>query len=121
MQMRYQALRQAPLLKEKYPQLEELTIHMSFENPDWGGDPSDQDLSFHKKSKAFFDVKCPRVECINGGFNLSDAVSELIENKNIEATGNLICQGWQDREHINKHRCLLKMSFALKAEYNAGG
>ena len=114
-QMRYEAYAQSLTLNEEYPQLEKLTIHMLFKSHDWDGGPDDQTKTFVKGSKAFFDIECPHRECIQGGFNLTFAVSNLVAKGQTESSGTIICQGWQDQERINKHRCLLELNYKIVA------
>ena len=116
-QRHYDAFSSAPKLKEQYPQLDELTIQLSFKEPDWGDDPADKEVTFGAESKALFEIECPHVECMDGGFNLASAVSDLVEKGLTESKGSIICQGWQDLERINKHRCLLRMNFVIRAKY----
>jgi hypothetical protein len=111
----------ALFMRERFPSLASLSIHMDFENPDWGGNPSPMQQHFGPEDKAFFEVQCPHWECIKGGFNLLDAVSKLVNGRLKEATGTITCQGWQDRERIGSHRCLLKMNYKLTATYAKDG
>ena len=108
---------EAPLIKERFPSLTSLSIRMDFENPDWGGNPSPKQENFGPESRAFFKVQCPHWECIEGGFNLSYAVSELVNKRLEETKGTTTCQGWQDRERIGQHRCLLIMNYKITASY----
>ena len=116
-QRHWQAYSQAPLIKEKFPVLSSLSIDMTFEEPDWGNNPSSRSQGFGPESKAFFDIACPYVECVSDGFRLSGAVSSLVDSGATESSGTISCQGWQDRERINKHRCLLKMNYKITAIY----
>ncbi|TET46102.1 hypothetical protein E3J62_05305 [candidate division TA06 bacterium] len=116
-QQYWEAYDHAPLLKEKFPQLASLVIEMTFQEPDWGSNPSPRQENYGPGSKAFFEMTCPYVECISGGFNLSSAVSKLVASGEIESSGFLTCHGWQDRERVNKHRCLLKMEYKIIGNY----
>jgi len=113
----WEAYNRAGLVKEKYPQLKHLTIDMTFREPDWGDSPHPQQRSFDPNSNAFFELECPYVECVRGGFNLSAAVDELIQRGEKESSGSLLCQGWQDRERIGQYRCLLKMDYKITVTY----
>lgn len=116
-QRRWQAYSKAPLMKDKFPTLASLSIDMTFQEPDWGKNPEPRNQSFGPESKAFFDMECPYVECISGGFDLSSAVSKLVDSGDTELPGTITCQGWQDIERIKKHRCLLKMEYKITAIY----
>jgi hypothetical protein len=113
----WEAYDRARFIKDKFPMLASLSIDMAFEEPDWGGNPSPRQESFGPESKAFFEVECPYIECISGGFNLSNAVSKLVNNRLNETSGTIICQGWQDQERVGQHRCLLKMKYKITATY----
>ena len=116
-QMRWEEYRRSPLLKERYPQVSSIAVEMDFKNPDWGGDPDSKKESYSQESKAFFKIDCPHVECISGGFDLSNAISTLISSKSDRAEGSIVCQGWQDKERINKHRCLLELKYTIIVNY----
>jgi hypothetical protein len=113
----WRAYDRAALIRERFPSLASLSIHMDFENPDWGGNPNPSEQHFGPEDKAFFEVQCPHWECIRGGFNLRDAVLRLVNGRLEETTGAITCQGWQDRERIGQHRCLLKMNYKITAVY----
>jgi len=116
-QHRREAYHRAPHIKDRYPQLASLTLDMSFKEPGWGGDPPPQQRAYGPDNKAFFEMECPHRECVAGGFDLSAAVSEVVTNGETRAAGKLVCQGWQDREHINKDQCHLQMNYRITATY----
>lgn len=111
------AYTQAPLIKDRFPKIVSISIDMTFQEPDWGENPNPTKQTYGPDSKAFFNIECPHYECVSGGFDLTVAVSKLMESGATESSGTIICQGWQDRERINKHRCLLKMGFKITATY----
>ncbi|MCS4505625.1 hypothetical protein NYO91_16180 [Arhodomonas aquaeolei] len=108
----------AQLIRDLYPSLDSLFVEMTFNNPDWGGDPSPKTELRKRDSKAFFKVQCPHYECVHGGFDLSNAVAQLVKNADKYSVGEITCQGWQDQERINKHRCLLRMKYKIVATYD---
>ena len=111
------AYTQAFLLKDIFPLLAKLVIVMNFKEPDWGRDPQPRHKNYTPDSRAFFEIECPHVECISGGFDLTSAVSNLVDSGEAESSGTIRCQGWQDQERINQHRCLLKMEYKITANY----
>jgi hypothetical protein len=119
-QRRREAYHRAPHLKEKYPQLARLIIKMSFTEPSWGSAPRPQQKVYGPDNKALFEVQCPHVECVEGGFDLRAAVSDMVTYGKSEVVSNLVCQGWQGREGINKHRCHLRVSYRISATYKSG-
>ncbi|MEI9476077.1 MAG: hypothetical protein WCO26_05840 [Deltaproteobacteria bacterium] len=116
-QRHWEAHSRAPLIKDKFPILASLSIKMTFIKPDWGENPRPRQERFGPESKAFFEVECPYVECISGGFDLSSAVSEILATRGNVSSGTIVCQGWQDRERINRNRCLLTMEYKITPTY----
>lgn len=103
-------------LKEDYPQLENLTIDMSFKtHDDWCENPNPKQEVYSPNSKAFFGLKCPLRSCVDGGFNLSAAVSKMVANGETKTSGTITCPGWQNTRR--KHRCLLEMTYSITASY----
>lgn len=115
--LRRDAYDRASSIRERFPTLISLVISMTFKNCDCGSVPTPQEHKFSQESKAFFDFECPYIECVSGGFNISEAVSDLVDNNGNEASGEITCQGWQDKERIHKHRCLLRMQYKIIASY----
>ena len=115
--MRWEAYHRSPFLKEKYPQVAKIVVDMEFKNPDWGDDPEPQKETYYQQSKAFFKINCPHIECISGGFDLSWAVDELVTSKLEKTSGTITCQGWQDKERINKHHCFLELNYTISVHY----
>ena len=102
----------SPLIHELYPGIESIRMHLEFSDMDMQGNPEPADFTYEPNSKAHFERPCPYRECINGGFDLSQGISHAVRS-NQEITGELTCQGWQDSERINKHRCLLKCEYRI--------
>ncbi len=113
-QMKWDEYHRSPSVKELYSQVDSIEVEMNFNNPDGGGDPVAKKESYSQASKAFFKIDCPHVECVSGGFNLSSAISDLISSEKVRIEGGIVCQGWQDRERINKHRCLHELKYTIK-------
>ena len=108
----------ARLLKDIFPTVASLAICMTFKYQDsLLTNPATIDKRFAPEDKAFFKVQCPDGECINGGFDLSRVVSKLISARVNETNGTSTCKGWQDRERVGTHRCLLTMNYTIRAVY----
>jgi hypothetical protein len=116
-QMRREAYNRSLIVKEMYPQVAKIIVDMKFKEPDWGGDPDPRQSTYSQESKAFFKIDCPHVECISGGFDLSTPIDKLVASRLEKVDGTITCQGWQDKERINKHRCLLKLNYTISAYY----
>ena len=44
-------------------------------------------------SYAYFNMECMIKDCVNGGFDLTPAISDLIKNRKKSGKGKLVCKG----------------------------
>ncbi|GMX64437.1 hypothetical protein Elgi_37060 [Paenibacillus elgii] len=65
-----------------------------------------------------FHVDCICWECVNGGYDLNTIVRMSIQDKLPHVAGKMSCQGWQDRQRINKHRCYTKLEYFFTFTYH---
>lgn len=107
------------MILDRFPGVDSIQITVTFKEPDWGTDPDYKKLEYSRSSKASFKLPCPHVECVRGGFNFSNVIRDMVDKEKEGAQGTFSCQGWQDRERINKHRCLLQASYHVKITYLA--
>ena len=109
---------QAGLIKDRYPQVRELTFQFSFRDPDHkDSSPPDKTFTLHPRDSAFFKFDCPFIECVDGGFDLSGTVKQMIEQGDLHCSGTLTCQGWQDPERVGQYHCFLKMNYNVTVSY----
>ena len=109
----------APRLRERFPNVEQLVIELTFADTTGTGKYSGQMHSFGSAAKAFFAFACPRTLCLHGGFDL-DAIVLLLFNKHRgNSTGILKCHGWLHPDHSNNAQCPVQMSYRLEALYQA--
>lgn len=104
-------------IKDSYPEVKELIFEFYFEDPDKLAKPSNKKFNREKEGSALFEFDCPYWECVGGGFDLSQPISNMIKYKNNECNGQIFCQGWQDRERINKYHCLCQLTYKITAKY----
>ena len=86
-----------------------IKIKACFENSNTVGLFTEVKVVTLKKDELF--IKCPMRECVGGGFDLRSQfnTSEL----DIGCSDSSVCQGWQDKERINKHRCLCELHWEM--------
>ena len=116
----WEALKRSPLLNKKYPKVTDVNIEMSYEDPDGLCNFNPEQRKYSQKDKAFFNIKCPSVECVSGGFDLSLEVDKLVSSHLDKLEGTVLCQGWLDKERINRSRCWLKLDYTISAKYKDG-
>jgi hypothetical protein len=112
----WQTYEWARLLSEQYPHVAAVKIDITFKDLDWATNPAPRSLVYRPQQKAHFRMKCPYRECVWGGFDFSSYVEEAIRSSSNEAAGQILCNGWQDQERINKHQCMLESAFTVTIE-----
>lgn len=100
-----------------YSHIGVIRLELEFTDPDGMAEPSSKTLELHPKQSLQLNIKCPYVSCVNGGFDLTGKVETAIVNKETEIKINSVCQGWQDRRRINKHRCLCHLNCKAEIGY----
>jgi len=115
--IRWQEFSNARLMRDIDPTVTCLRIEMEFIDPDMWRKPSSRTYSFTPDRPGYFKIECAQGECMYGGFDLTTAVREAIRNKTGEISGKFMCMGWQDRERINKHRCLFECHYRIIVAY----
>jgi hypothetical protein len=108
----------ARTLRELFPAVEEVQLHMTFVDPHNASQHSPQVHSFLPGARAFFEVACPFSMCIGGGFDLRRIVADLTARNGEIASGKLTCQGWHSRDRLGaSDRCLLQLHYRLTVRY----
>jgi hypothetical protein len=80
-------------------------LMLRFQDSDKLGPIIEKEINLSKDDD--YRIACPMRECVGGGFNLSESI------KNPGQQEPQVCLGWQDRERINQHRCLCKLSYQV--------
>ncbi len=116
---RYERESYAQTIAAEYPGVRSIRIAVRFKDADGQCDPEPQTRTYSPGMKAFFEIRCPFRECVLGGFDFGGAVAVAVRQRQSKASGEAACSGWQDRERINKHACMLKASYEIDITYGA--
>jgi hypothetical protein len=116
---RRHAYAHAPSMRERYPEVAQLIVHLTFVDARAMGRYSPQMHSFSPAAKAFFAIPCPRTLCLAGGFDLHHVVEQMIAAKQSAALGKMVCAGSTDPSHPQRCDCALQMGYEIRAEYGA--
>ena len=108
----------AAKLHEKFPQVRSIAINLMISPPDHETEPTLNGRSFGPDSLAFFEFRCKNVDCIKGGFDVTDAITEGIANGEDSLTGRRVCRGWHGKSRINQIRCHYELNFRINLNYH---
>lgn len=107
-----------PISKE-HPQVRSVSIQLECMS-EGGGEVLrtsewwDVPLTTHKMQ--FFE-ECHMRECVEGGYDLTPAVSKAIRQKLESDEGELTCHGWQDEERLGQYHCFAHLRYRIKIGY----
>ncbi|MBT8143420.1 MAG: hypothetical protein KJO55_01895 [Gammaproteobacteria bacterium] len=107
----------AETVGQVFPGLRHLAVNMSIRAPDHEIEPSLTNRSFGPQSRAYFNFRCKNVECVDGGFDLRDEVSQAVTEGRCDATGRRVCQGWRNAEMAGHQRCYFELNFKIHLSY----
>ena len=68
-------------------------------------------------AKSVFRLDCLNDECVCGDFDLSEALSQAVANRQATAVGEMHCQGWMSKTTIDKIRCRNILRYKLSLQY----
>ena len=102
-----------PSISTKYPNVASIEIKIRFTDND-DGNKSEKNITYQPDSKACFQYDCPYRECIDGGYDFKNAIENAMQSTEQQSQEKLLCQGWQDKERINKNKCLLEALVSVK-------
>jgi len=105
----YDEMKLAKKIKDVYPKIKQIKFKFEEDKP--------LDEVKNPDSLAFFMFKCPYYECIDGGYDLSSIIQDMVRKSDKSRNGMEICGGWQDEERINKYHCLRNMKYHIDIKY----
>jgi hypothetical protein len=68
-------------------------------------------------SKSLFRFECSNPECVGGDFDLSAELAHAVAAHDATASGEVICQGWRNKDTINRTHCLNVLRYRLRLRY----
>jgi hypothetical protein len=105
----------APVLRAKFPTVEQLRIELKFEAPNTTA-PTPQSHELYPPARAFFEFPCPYWDC-DGRFDLGGAVRSALADATHRAEGVLECQGSRIGDRASRRPCLLRLSYEVTATF----
>jgi hypothetical protein len=109
----------SPFLVKKFPQLKALTVTLEFYDADGvtkNGQMKCKVNVEHARTALWF--ACPGVECIEGDFDLSEALAKAVAGRRKVATGELCCAGTRKRGKDERVPCRTLLRYKLNLNYD---
>jgi hypothetical protein len=109
---------QSAPLAEKFEELKALTVEFSYLNPDGGSRNRQIKYTVNiERARSVFRIDCLNHECVGGDFDLSDRLADAVAARLNTVSGEMKCEGWQDKDSIDKVHCHHILSYKLALEY----
>lgn len=105
-------------LAEKFPRLKSLQVHLTYFEPD--GLTQTGEIRYKvnvKHAKSVFSFVCQNAECLEGDFDLSDAVAEAVAKRRKNVEGGICCQGNRVRPKLGTMPCRNMLRYKLTLGY----
>ena len=108
----------APFLLEKFRHLKGLTVELTHFSA--GGIHRTSHVKYSvnlANAKSVFSFECPNDQCIDGGFDISQAVHDAVSTHATTKSGQACCQGWKSKTTIGTLSCSTELRYTLTLEY----
>jgi hypothetical protein len=109
-------------LAEKFPNLESLTVNLLYFATDRLGKTGEVTYRVNvRHAKSAFSFVCPSGECMDGDFDLSEAVSQAVTGRRRTAEGEIRCRGFHSRGREERVPCCNLLRYKLTLGYGRAG
>jgi len=104
----------AGLVSDRFPDISGIVISMKYYRELSNQVLMVRTVNFFPTSYAFFNMECMTKGCVNGGFDLSPVIDNMIKNHKKSEKGKMVCNGENDKLASNH----ASVSYEIKIEYN---
>ena len=108
----------SPSLANKFQKLKSLKVTVGYHSPK--GISQNGQLKYDvnlEHAKSVFRFRCPNDECIRGDFDLTEELANAVAQKRTDVSGELSCQGWQNKATVDTVHCQNILRYKLKLSY----
>lgn len=104
----------AGLVSDRFPEVAGIVIYMTYYLEVSSQILMDRTVYFYPTSYACFNMNCMTKGCVNGGFNLTPVVTNLIKNHKKLGKGKMVCNGKNDKLSPSH----TSVSYEISIQYN---
>jgi hypothetical protein len=108
----------SPTLAQKFVKLKSLTVSLDHQTREGNAYGSQITHTVNlANARSVFRMDCRNDECIRGDFDLTKQLAKAIAQRATTVTGEVCCQGWQNKARINVTKCHNVLRYKLKLAY----
>jgi hypothetical protein len=102
------------LLSERFPQVSGILINMTYYQK--GANPVLMLRTIHVQppDSAYFNMDCLIKGCVDGGFDLTSAIKNMVKARKKTAKGKLVCRGKTDTSSVDH----ASVEYEIEMRYN---
>jgi hypothetical protein len=117
--IRHQMLADSPLVKDNYPFVKKIIIKYKRESGSFEGakDNTWCIWEINTDNRFYFHIHCINKTCVQGGFNLTEAVRNTILSQSSLSKGSMTCHGSEDAERAGLFTCLSEIEYEIHVNY----
>ncbi len=107
-------MRAAGLVSECHPEVSGIVIRMTYYKKAPNPVLMVRTVNFYPSSYAYFKMECMIKNCVNGGFDLTMVIANMINNHKKSVMGTMLCSGQNDvlgSDHAS-------ISYEISIQYN---
>ncbi len=86
----------AGLVSERFPEVSDIVIHMTYYQKGVNPVMMVRIVNFFPSRHAYFNMDCMIKGCVDGGFDLTSVIANMIKNHKKLEKGKLMCNGKSD-------------------------
>jgi len=86
----------AGLVSERFPEVSDIVMHMTYYQKGVNPVLMVRVVNFFPTGHAYFNMDCMIKGCVDGGFDLTAVVKNMIKQRKKSAKGKLVCHGKGD-------------------------
>jgi hypothetical protein len=86
----------AGLVSEHFPEVSDIVVHMTYYQKRVNPIMMVRVVNFWPSRHAYFNMDCMIKGCVDGGFDLTSVITDMIKNRNKSRKGTLVCNGKGD-------------------------
>jgi hypothetical protein len=102
------------LVSERFPEVSDIVIHMTYYHKGVNPILMVRTVNFFPSGFAYFNMDCMIRGCVDGGFDLTSVISDMIKNHKRLRKGKLICNGKND-DLASDHASI---DYEIRIQYN---
>jgi hypothetical protein len=104
----------AGVISKRYPKVSGIVLHMQYYQKASDKVYMVRTVNFTPSSYAYFKMDCLTKDCLNGGFELTPVIKDLIKKQKKSGKGSLVCKG-KNESRVKGH---VSISYEISIEYS---